>query len=138
MRTPACLTLLLLALLLGACAKENRINVVDKLPFIYRIDIQQGNLLTEEKIDQIELGMTQEQVVFIMGTPILDNIFNEDVQYYYYSFQAGKKNREQEQLILSFSDNKLTDINHQGMAPDAIPKDTHPRDNILIDDKAIL
>lgn len=38
---------------------------------VYRADVQQGNLITTEMLSQLEVGMTEQQVVFIMGEPLL-------------------------------------------------------------------
>ena len=57
----------------------------------YRIEIQQGNYLSQEMIGQLKLGMTREQVRFVLGTPLVADIFHADRwDYVYYRERAGK------------------------------------------------
>ena len=46
------------------------------MPKLYRITVQQGNVITQEMVDQLKPGMTRSQVAYIMGEPILRNTFN--------------------------------------------------------------
>jgi outer membrane protein assembly factor BamE len=57
---------------------------------VYRIDIQQGNLLDEEDIVQIEQGMTRSQVQFLLGTPMVADSFHRDRWDYAYYFRRGR------------------------------------------------
>ena len=57
---------------------------------VYRIDIQQGNLLEEEAIDQVEVGMTRSQVRFLLGTPMVADTFHQDRWDYMYYFRRGR------------------------------------------------
>ena len=45
---------------------------------VYRVDIQQGNLLDVEQVDQVEVGMTRSQVRFLLGTPMVIDSFDAD------------------------------------------------------------
>ena len=56
---------------------------------VYRMDIQQGNLLDAEQVEQIEVGMTRSQVRFILGTPMVIDSFNADRWDYVYSLRRG-------------------------------------------------
>ena len=58
---------------------------VDKLPGIYRIPIQQGNLITQEMVNELRPGMTKQQVRYLLGTPLLIDTFNEDRWEYMYT-----------------------------------------------------
>ena len=55
------------------------------LPRLYKITVQQGNVITQEMVDQLKPGMTHSQVAFIMGEPILRNTFNENRWDYVYT-----------------------------------------------------
>ena len=57
---------------------------------VYRIDIQQGNLLDDEDIVQIEVGMTRSQVQFLLGTPMVADSFHRDRWDYAYYFRRGR------------------------------------------------
>jgi len=77
-------------------------------PGVHKIDIPQGNIVTQEMIDQLRPGMSRSQVRFIMGTPLLLDTFNRDRWDYLYSYQDGDEPREQERISLFFKDDRLT------------------------------
>lgn len=56
----------------------------------YRIDVQQGNVLTQEMVSQLKPGQTREQVRFILGTPMLADVFHDQRWDYIYRFQNGR------------------------------------------------
>ena len=57
---------------------------------IYRMDIQQGNLLEESAIEQVEVGMTKNQVLFLLGTPMVTDSFHENRWDYTYYLRRGR------------------------------------------------
>ena len=68
----------------------------------YQIDIQQGNVVTQEMVDKLKPGMTRQQVRFVMGTPPIVDPFHKDRwDYVYYLNKAGKV-VEHRRLILLF------------------------------------
>ena len=96
-------SLLLSAFLLSACN-------TDKIPGVYRIDIQQGNDVTQEMINKVQVGMSKSQVSFILGTPLLIDTFHPDRWDYLYSFHPGNGKREQRHISLFFSDDTLDNV----------------------------
>lgn len=97
-------SLSLVILLLSGCSK-------DKIPGVYRIDIQQGNEVSQEMLSQLEAGMAKNQVVFVMGTPLLIDTFHPNRWDYIYSFQPGNGDREQRRITLFFDeDERLSHI----------------------------
>ena len=76
-------------------------------PGAYKIDIQQGNVVTQSMIDQLELGMTRAQVQYIMGTPLLQDTFDRNRWDYVYSNQPGDEAREQSTVTLFFENDRL-------------------------------
>jgi outer membrane protein assembly factor BamE len=94
---------MLSALVLSACN-------TDKIPGVYRIDIQQGNDVSQEMISQVEVGMTKAQVTYLLGTPLLIDTFHPDRWDYLYSFHPGNDNREQRHITLFFSDDTLDSV----------------------------
>lgn len=109
----ACVTTALLAHLAG-CSVARGPDA--KLPFVYRIDIQQGNLVTQEMLAKLQPGMEKSKVRFIMGTPLLVDSFHTDRWDYLYSFQEGGGRREQRQVSLLFEDDKLVAIDGDVLA----------------------
>ena len=73
----------------------------------YRIDIQQGNFLSPEMTAQLRKGMTREQVRFVLGTPLVTDIFHADRWDYVFYRELGSGAKEQKRLSVFFEDNKL-------------------------------
>ncbi|MCO7515464.1 outer membrane protein assembly factor BamE [Pseudomonas guariconensis] len=73
-------------------------------PGVYKIDIQQGNVVTQDMIDQLRPGMTRRQVRFIMGNPLIQDTFNTNRWDYLYSLQPGGGQRQQERMSIFFND----------------------------------
>ena len=74
-------------------------------PGVYKIDIQQGNVVTQDMIDQLRPGMTRRQVRFIMGNPLITDTFHANRWDYLYSIQPGGGERLQERVSLVFDGN---------------------------------
>lgn len=72
-------------------------------PGVYKIDIQQGNVVTQDMVDQLRPGMTQRQVRFIMGNPLILDTFHPNRWDYLYSIQPGGSVRQQERISLLFN-----------------------------------
>jgi outer membrane protein assembly factor BamE len=79
-----------------------------KIPLVYRVDIQQGNVIEQSMIDKLEPGMTKAKVKFIMGTPLLVDPFHSNRWEYIYSIEPGGGARAQRHVALFFKDDKLT------------------------------
>ncbi|MBK6357338.1 MAG: outer membrane protein assembly factor BamE [Betaproteobacteria bacterium] len=56
----------------------------------YKIDIQQGNVLTQEMVSQLKPGQTRDQVRFLLGTPLVVDIFHQQRWDYVYRYQNGQ------------------------------------------------
>jgi len=78
-----------------------------RFPGVYRIDIPQGNIITQEMVDQLRPGLTKRQVNFILGTPLIRDTFDQDRWDYVYSYQPGGGERVQERLVVFFEDGAL-------------------------------
>lgn len=55
-------------------------------PNVYKINVQQGNIVTEDMLGKLRAGMTKSQVHFVLGTPIVTNVFNDNYESYHYSY----------------------------------------------------
>jgi len=73
---------------------------------VHKIDIRQGNFVTQEMLDQLEWNMPAKKVRFIMGTPLLLDVFHKHRWDYLYSFQAGGGKRQQRHISLFFDENQ--------------------------------
>lgn len=97
--------IILILLFISACARH--IDGTWKAPLVYRIDIQQGNVIDQEMINKLQPGMDKKQVKFIMGTPMISDPFHNDRWDYVYSMEPGKGERQQRRITLYFKDEKL-------------------------------
>ena len=101
--TPTLATRLLLAVLVLGVSGCSHF----KFPGVYRINVQQGNILDQEKLDQIKIGQTKRQVQFVLGTPLLLDTFNPDRWDYIYSVRKGSKILGEKHFIAYFEGDKL-------------------------------
>jgi outer membrane protein assembly factor BamE len=58
---------------------------------VYRANISQGNLIKEEDLEQVEVGMTKNQVRFLLGTPMIDDPFSKQRWDYIYYIKMGRR-----------------------------------------------
>ena len=77
---------------------------------VYVPDVQQGNVITQEMLDQLKTGMTRRQVQFVLGTPLITDPFHQERWDYYYSYKRGKKYRAKRRLSLFFKGDELVEI----------------------------
>jgi outer membrane protein assembly factor BamE len=78
---------------------------------VYRIDIQQGNLLDEESLVQVEVGMTRSQVQFLLGTPMVADSFHRDRWDYAYYFRRGRSpDLIQRWVIVHFENDRVSRV----------------------------
>jgi len=77
--------------------------------WVYRIDVPQGNYLEQKDIDKLQIGMTKEQVKFILGSPVVKDTFEKDVWHYVYIFKSGRNEKfnAKKRFIIRFEDNKV-------------------------------
>jgi outer membrane protein assembly factor BamE len=78
---------------------------------VYRMDIQQGNLLDAEQVDQVEVGMTRSQVRFLLGTPMVIDSFDADRWDYVYSLRRGHERKvTKRHLVVWFDGDKVARV----------------------------
>jgi len=84
---------------------------------IYHMDIQQGNLLNESQVKQLQTGMNKRQVQYLLGAPLITDPFHKQRWDYYYSFRkGGASTTRRQQLTLYFQDQTLQKIERHGDA----------------------
>ena len=78
---------------------------------IYRVSITQGTVFKQEDINRLEIGMTKDQVTYVMGQPSFENFFEKNVWNYFYQIKTGDNIELERRLKLVFDDkNLLTEI----------------------------
>jgi outer membrane protein assembly factor BamE len=86
----------ILALLLSGCLS------------VYKVEVQQGNVVTQEMIDKLKPGMTPSQVRFVMGTPLIVDPFHQDRwDYYYYLRRSNETSGESQRVTVVFKNDLL-------------------------------
>jgi outer membrane protein assembly factor BamE len=89
---------ILVAGALSACSS------VPRLVTEYKIDVQQGNVLTQEMVSQLRPGLSKDQVRFILGTPMLVDMFHADRWDYVYRLRKGKTGEVETRKFSTFFD----------------------------------
>lgn len=84
-----------------------------KFPFLYRPDIQQGNLISANAVKQLKPGMPADQVRYLMGTPVLTNTFDTDRWDYVYSYQPGSGNMQSKRVVVHFENGVVKNYSDQ-------------------------
>ncbi len=92
-------------MLLTSCS-----SMLHNLPGVYTLDIQQGNIINQEMIDQLRPKMTKRQVIYIMGSSMLVDVFHQKRWDYLYSEQLGGEARRQKRLTLFFDGDELIGV----------------------------
>lgn len=114
---------LLLLPFLAACSNGPVVSgitpVITSVIQPYRIDVRQGNFISQDMVAQLKPGLTRDQVRFILGSPLVADMFHADRWDYVYRFQRGWDEPEQRILTVFFVDNKLTRVSGDVVAEDA-------------------
>jgi outer membrane protein assembly factor BamE len=92
------LTLLVLLLLAGCSSVPS---------LLYKIEIQQGNVITQEMVNKLKPGMTRSQVRFALGSPLISDAFHDNRWDYVYRLEQKGRLVEQRKLTVFFEDDKL-------------------------------
>ena len=104
-RLPIQIALALATLLLGACSSVPKLT---NYLAPYRVDVRQGNYISQEMVAQLKPGQTRDQVRFILGTPLVADQFHGDRWDYIYWHKPGRGELEQRRLVVHFDGNRLS------------------------------
>lgn len=85
-------------------------NALNKAPLIYRPPIQQGNVVSQEQVNELKPGMTKRQVKFLLGTPMLTDVFHANRWDYAYTFGEGSTPTDMRRVTVYFEDDRLVRI----------------------------
>lgn len=115
---------------IASCSQDP---IVGRLPFVYRIDIQQGNVISQDEVNQLKPGMSRRQVIYLLGTPMLEDPFHTDRWDYIYLYEPGSKGGKAEhtRLTVFFEDEKLARL--QGdLAPEPMADSEAPHHSAAV------
>lgn len=90
-----------------------------QFPWVYRINIDQGNIITQDMVNQLKPGMSRSQVQFVMGSALIADTFHDDRWDYVYTLQDSKGKRKEQRLTVFFQDDKLSAISGDFMPEQA-------------------
>lgn len=93
------LSIISLTLLLTSCA-------------VYKMEVQQGNALSNETVSQLQRGMSKDQVAALLGNPLLqDNFRSNRWDYVYYNVRgSNNKSAKKQNLTLFFQNDQLIQV----------------------------
>ena len=91
------LLIIIISLLIYSCSNTE----------IYRVTITQGTVFTQEDLDKLEIGMTKDQVSFVMGQPSFENFFEKNVWNYIYKITIGDEVDIEKKVKLIFDEKNL-------------------------------
>jgi outer membrane protein assembly factor BamE len=78
---------------------------------VYRVDVQQGNLLDDQEIEAVKVGMTRSQIRFLLGTPAIADPFHADRWDYIYYFRRGRQRTvDRAWLIVYFDGERVREV----------------------------
>jgi len=92
----------------------------------YRIDLPQGNYLTQETVDRVQQGMSREQVRFVLGSPLLRDLFHPDRWDYVFRYKFPNGDVEQRKVTVRFRDDRVVAVE-----ADPLPQREDPSDPAL-------
>lgn len=97
-------------LLISACSTVSEVKTqIAKLPneIVYKLPTRQGNVIEQKSVDQLQIGMTRDQVKYLMGTPIAANPFREDRWDYFGYYKSPRGEISHRNVTLFFDGSKL-------------------------------
>ncbi len=104
--------------------------IMENMPGVYKIDVQQGNIINQEIIDQLRPNMTKRQVLYVMGSSMLMDVFHRQRWDYVYSEQPGGEPRVQKRVSLYFDGDLLKSV--QGdFRPSSLPVEWVSKDSTV-------
>lgn len=91
---------------LFACVWLSACSIAD-WRLVHRIDVQQGNVIDQDMLNQLRPGMTRRQVQFVLGSPMVADVFHQDRWDYIYRMQPGTGELETQHVTLYFDNDVL-------------------------------
>lgn len=85
--------------------------------FPYKLDVPQGNLVSTEQLGKLEIGMTRNQVRFVLGTPLVTDPFHSDRWDYFYSLRHDDKVTTTKRITIVFTNDALSAVNGDDVPP---------------------
>ena len=97
---------------------------------VYRIDVQQGNYITQDQVQKLKTGMSRNEVRQALGTPLLMDVFHADRWDYYFSHAKGGKAGDRKQFSVHFKDDKVVSFTGEVQPPAPPPVGVPPQPSV--------
>jgi outer membrane protein assembly factor BamE len=94
-------------LIITTCIASLSITACSRYHLVHKIDVQQGNVITQDEVNLLEPGMSRRQVQFIMGSPMVADVFHQDRWDYIYLMEPGYGEIVEERITLYFENDEL-------------------------------
>ena len=124
LRPAAGMAMLCALAVLGGCASDDRSRTGIFEP--YRIDLPQGNYITQAMLDRVQVGMAPQQVREVLGSPLLGHVFHADRWDYVFRFRHPNGSFEQRKVTVRFGNGRVA-----GVESDPLPPREDPTDRAL-------
>ena len=111
--------LTIVSLLLASCSNVSVPGLGLLTP--HKIEIRQGNMVTPEMREKLQVGMSRLQVRSVLGTPLVNDPFHAGRWDYVYRFEQSGKVVEQQRLTLYFDNDRLARIDESNMPQQSVP-----------------
>jgi outer membrane protein assembly factor BamE len=99
-----------LLIVITCFASLHLVACASRLHLVHKIDVQQGNVVTQDMVNQLKTGMTRSQVQFIMGSPLVVDTFHQHRWDYVYYFKPGYGEPTEQRVTLLFNEDSLASI----------------------------
>lgn len=107
------------AFILPVLALVTAIQAGCSFPGVYRIDVQQGNIVDKEDLNALAPTMTRTDVQDLLGTPITVSAFNPDREHYLYTFQENGGEIKRQRVTIFYENNRY--LRHEAKLLDETP-----------------
>lgn len=104
----------------GGCATFDRYAPTWRSFGVYKIDVNQGNYLSQDAVDKLKVGMTEQQVKQLLGTPLIASPFRPDRWDYVYEYTRQGRVAEHRNFTVYFADGKVTRWEGDEMPPSIV------------------
>lgn len=108
-----------------------------KYPDIHKVTIQQGNIITQDMVDQLQPGMTRSQVRYIFGTPMLMDTFDQNRWDYYYGVKRAGRDEMRERITIFFDGDTISHFSGD-YKPNSIAKPAEEESTVTTDTDAAI
>ena len=92
----------------------------------YKIDIQQGNVVSQAMVAKLKAGMTRAQVRFALGSPLIVDPFRTDRWDYVYTYQKQGKEVQRRRLTIIFEEDRLLRVEGDVVPTDSAQEPQQP------------